>query len=238
MMAPLLLLLLAPTIAASSCAPVSSVAVKVLSPCVDATDLYYVAVFADLTSATAASPKPLALTTTTRCSAVIEDLVASTSYYLRVTSHPAAAPSTVWNWRGDYTDPLHCTTAAAPTAARSRRGALGLSSVGVQWDVGSPEQADQPRARQPPRGAAAAVLHPQRLRLARSLHAHRWNWNRHRHQPRPRLQLCHRPRRPGRHRALRSCPVPHGFSRQQLRDGVPRGGGDARRRCAVESQRR
>ena len=148
-MMALLLLAAAPAALAaasgSSCTPVSAVALHVSFPCVDATDYYYVAVFADLASATALSPKPLALTTTTGCSAVIEDLKGHTSYYLRVRSHPASAPSTVWSWRNYTGAPLRCTTKAPPALFLSRRGHASLSSVGLQWHT-TPQQAELYRA--------------------------------------------------------------------------------------------
>ena len=123
-----------------SCAPLSSTALNVSFPCVDATDLYWVAIFGDEAEAEAAAPKPAAIVTTTSCSAVLDDLLPSTGYYLRVRSHPAAAPSTVWGWRNYSAPAQRCATAAPPALTVQRRGELQSQEIGLQWRLNAGHQ--------------------------------------------------------------------------------------------------
>ena len=121
-----------------SCSALSSVALNVSWPAVPATDLYYVALFADgaadADGAAAAAPRPMAIVTTADTGAVVEDLVPSTTYYLRVRSHPSSAPSPVWGWRDwGAAQPLRCQTQAAAPLALERRGGLQQGAVGLRW---------------------------------------------------------------------------------------------------------
>ncbi len=125
-----------------SCETLSSSAIKVSFPCVNATDLYYVAIFATKLDAVATTPKPAAIVTTVNCSTVLEDLVPSTTYYLRIRSHPSKAPSVVWGWR-NYSSPVRpCTTMAAPAYAVHRHGALEPHQLGLEWHIKSGHSAD------------------------------------------------------------------------------------------------
>lgn len=125
-----------------SCESLSSSALKVSFPCVSATDLYYVAIFATKVDAVATTPKPAAIVTTVNCSTVLEDLVPSTTYYLRIRSHPSRAPSVVWGWR-NYSSPVRpCTTMAAPAYALHRHGALEPHQLGLQWHINAGHRVD------------------------------------------------------------------------------------------------
>eukprot|EP01043_Picozoa_sp_COSAG02_P050808 COSAG02_NODE_5270_length_4483_cov_1.764142_2_plen_427_part_00 len=120
-----------------SCEPLSSSTLQVSWQCVDATDLYYVAIFATTSQAEGPTPKPAAIVTTSACSTVLEDLLPSTTYHLRMRSHPSAAPSVVWGWR-NYSSPVQrCATKTAPTYTVERHGALASDKIGFRWHANS-----------------------------------------------------------------------------------------------------
>ena len=150
---------------ALSCSALSSVALNVSWPAVPATDLYYVALFADGAAdadGAAAAPRPMAIVTTADTGAVVEDLVPSTTYYLRVRSHPSSAPSPVWGWRDWGAAPAQqrCQTRAAAPLALERRGGLQQGAVGLRWrgDAAAAVGALTVRWRRIHRGEAAAAL--------------------------------------------------------------------------------
>eukprot|EP01052_Picozoa_sp_SAG31_P011360 SAG31_NODE_641_length_13313_cov_5.365219_2_plen_522_part_00 len=116
-----------------TCASLSSVALKVSWPLVDASDLYWVAAFETLEAASIAKPRPLALVTTPNATVVLDDLAPSTNYYLRVRSHPEASPSTVWGWRDYLPGVVTCRTAAPRFYSVEREGGLFEDRFGIRW---------------------------------------------------------------------------------------------------------
>jgi hypothetical protein len=167
-MAPLLALLLvaalaptAPTLAGLVCSDVSSVSLRVDWPPVADTDLYYVELHrVNNTDPASHLAKPLALVTSQTTAALLQDLVPNTTYWLRVRSHPASAPSIVWGWRAENSSgsgPLQpCTTRPSPQGAPhsiARTDAQpSSSSIALRWEL--------PRA-----GASAAALEVQHAHL-------------------------------------------------------------------------
>lgn len=119
--------------AAATCVPLSSVALNISWACVDATDMYFVGIFGSPAAATAKPPQPLALVTTAGCSLALDDLLPSTTYYLRVRSHPSAAPSPVWGWRDYQPGVLSCSTKASPALVLARTGPLASDHLGLSW---------------------------------------------------------------------------------------------------------
>ena len=78
------------------------------------TDLYYIALFRSQDEANALpTPKPIAVVTTKQCSALVDDLVPSREYFVRLRSHPSHAASTVWDWRNYSDDVVRCHTMPA-----------------------------------------------------------------------------------------------------------------------------
>eukprot|EP01043_Picozoa_sp_COSAG02_P016571 COSAG02_NODE_732_length_17973_cov_6.920275_9_plen_382_part_00 len=151
--------------AALSCEALSSSALSVSWPCVDATDLYYVALFATAAEAGGETPKPAAILTSQACHTVLEDLLPSTTYYLRVRSHPTTAPSTVWGWRNYSSGPsLGCATKAALAYTVQRHGALMHHQLGFQWRANAGHELGLARGeitalwRHIPSGVVASVL--------------------------------------------------------------------------------
>ena len=141
------------------CSALSSVALNVSWPAVADTDLYYIALFADAADAGGAAPRPMAIVTTADTGAVVEDLVPSTTYYLRVRSHPSSAPSPVWGWR-DWAaaPPLRCQTQAAAPLALERHGGLQQGAVGLRWRGDAAAGPLTVRWRRIRQGEAAAAL--------------------------------------------------------------------------------
>lgn len=116
------------------CSALSAAALSVSWKCIPSTDLYWVAIFGS--SADANTSRPAAIVTTKVCSAVVDDLVANQTYWLRVRSHPASAPSTVWGWRHyEQAMTVRCTTLDAPLLTLERQGDLASDTVSVRWQV-------------------------------------------------------------------------------------------------------
>lgn len=85
------------------------------------------------------SMQPVAVLTSTTNSAVFEDTLPGTSYWLRVQSHPASAPAVVWGWRG-FGNSTQCHTPPAPPGCRlasvlAARTRPTPTSITVEWAV-------------------------------------------------------------------------------------------------------
>lgn len=94
------------------------------------TDLYLVGVFP-----TSTSQRPIAVLTAASTTALLEDVLPATAYWLRLRSHPSAAPARVAGWR-PFGQATRCATKPArPVHSVRRLGGPHPGKVAVEWEV-------------------------------------------------------------------------------------------------------